>query len=37
MDIWVAASMNPWIVLLALWLPLAGGVLAMLDDDEAEG
>ncbi len=37
MDIWIMANLNPWIVLLALWLPLAGWVLAVLDDDEAEG
>ncbi len=36
MDIWVAANLNPWVILLALWIPLAGWVLAVLGEDEAE-
>ena len=38
MEIWSMTSMNPWVVALALWIPLAGWTLAMLgEDDEAEG
>ncbi len=38
MDIWIASNLNVWIVLLALWIPLAGCTLAMLgEDDEAQG
>ncbi len=36
MEIWTMAAMNPWVVLLALWIPLAGWTLAMLGEDEAE-
>ncbi len=37
MDIWVMSNLNLWVVLLALWIPLAGFTLAMLgEDDEAE-
>jgi len=37
MEMWTVANLSPWIVVLAAWIPLAGWVLAMLDDDEAEG
>ncbi len=31
------SNLNLWVVLLALWIPLAGFTLAMLgEDDEAE-
>ena len=37
MEISNMAAMNSWIVVLALWIPLAGWTLAMVgEDDEAE-
>ena len=36
MDIWTVSSLNVWIVLLALWIPLAGWTLAMLGEDDEE-